>query len=214
MIGLGSQVSAGQRVQQMNPNDILFSLPTIADDAAPLEPFSGKTAGGDPIFHEDEWRQVEFLPGERLGEVERMLGELKAFAGAHRRSVGWDNVYARKLAPLPVLAGEGAVKSLEATLGATAGLAPLVFTGANTIIGRIAHGFSLSLGGGVTLYGFRDGAGMEVLGVDMAPGADDRVLTRAFAKLNASDRLILVDWRAQMALTAVQADGRLSVFKP
>ena len=72
LIGLGAGAPADAPVRHMNPNDILFSMSTISNDAAPLEAFSGKIGGQDLIFHEDEWRQIEFFPKKRLGEVERL----------------------------------------------------------------------------------------------------------------------------------------------
>jgi len=214
LIALGSRASADAPVRHVNPKDILFSMSTISNDAAPLEPFSGKAGRQDLIFHEDEWRQIEFFPKERLGEIERKLTELKSFEKAHRKSVGWDKIYVRTLAAAPVLAGGGALRSLEKTLGSKAVGAPIVYTGTHTIVGRVAGGFSLPLGGRVSLYGFRDGTGVPVLGADLNAPADNQVLMRVFSKLNARDHLILVDWRAETALISVSADGQVSVFAP
>ena len=214
LIALGSRALADAPVQHMNPKDLLFSMSTISNDAAPLEPFSGKAGRQDLIFHEDEWRQIEFFPKERLGEIERKLTELKSFEAAHRKKLGWDKVYVRRLADAPVLSGRGALKSLEKTLGSKAAAAPIVYTGTHTIIGSVAGGFSLPLGGRVSLYGVTDGTGMPVLGADLNAPADNQVLVRAFSKLNARDHLILVDWRAERALISVSADGQVSVFAP
>src|SRR5580698_426457 len=90
MIAMGARALADAPVRYVNPNDILFSTSTLSNDAAPLEAFSGKAGRQDLIFHEDEWRQIEFFPKERLGEVERMLTDLKSFETAHRRKLGWD----------------------------------------------------------------------------------------------------------------------------
>ena len=214
LIVSGAPALADAPVQRMNPNDILFSMSTISNDAAPLEAFSGKPAAQDVIFHEDEWRQIEFFPKERLGEIERMLTELKSFETAHRKRIGWDKVYVRRLADAPVIAGRFALRSLEKTLGSKAADAPVVYTGVRTILGRVAGGFSLPLGGRVSLYGFTDRSGMAVLGADLNAPADDRVLTRAFAKLSARYRLILVDWRAERILISTSEGGQASVFAP
>jgi hypothetical protein len=214
MIAMGARALADAPVRYVNPNDILFSTSTLSNDAAPLEAFSGKAGRQDLIFHEDEWRQIEFFPKERLGEVERMLTELKSFETAHRRKLGWDKVYVRRLADAPVLSGRLALRSLEKTLGSKAAAAPLVYTGARTIIGSVAGGFSLPLGGRVSLYGITDRTGIAVLGADLNAPADNQVLTRAFAKLSARYHLILVDWRAERALISMSADGQASVFAP
>lgn len=38
--------------------------------------------------------------------------------------------------------------------------------------------------------------------------------TLAFAKLNASDRLVLVDWRQQLVLIAMTQDGQVDAWRP
>jgi hypothetical protein len=214
LIGLGGRALADAPVQRINPNDIRFTTSTISSDAAPLEPFSGKAGTQDLIFHEDEWRQIEFFPKERLGEIERKLSELKTFEKAHRKTLGWDKVYVRVLGTAPVLAGHRALGSLEKALGSKAAAAPIVFTGASTILGRVAGGFSLPLGGRVSLYGFEDDRGIAVLGANMNAPADAQVLMRAFAKLSARDHLILVDWRAERVMISTSRDGQVSVFAP
>jgi hypothetical protein len=214
LLGSGSETPADAPVRHANPRDILFSMSTISNDAAPLEAFSGKVGAQDLTFHEDEWRQIEFFPKERLGEIERMLTELKTFEMAHRKRMGWDEIYVRKLAVTPVLAGGHALRSLEKTLGAKATAAPIVYTGAHTLVGRLAGGFSLPLGGRVTLYGITDDTGVPVLGANLNAPADNQVLVRAFAKLGARHHLILVDWRAETVLISVSADGRVSSFAP
>jgi hypothetical protein len=214
LIGLGGRASADRAIQHINPHDVRFSMSTLAKDEAPLEPFRGKVGPQDLIFHEDEWRQIEFFPKERLGEIERMLTELKTFEQAHRTSAGWNEIYSRALAPIPVLTGGGALKSLEHMLGCKAAAAPILFYGAGTIMGRVASGFSLPLGGRVSLYGIRDSKGIAVLGAGLNAPADDTVLIRAFAKLSARDHLILVDWRAERVMISTSRDGQVSVFSP
>jgi hypothetical protein len=42
----------------------------------------------------------------------------------------------------------------------------------------------------------------------------EQALVRAFTALNSSFRLILVDWRAQMALSSVTSGGGIGVWRP
>src|ERR1700679_2343031 len=173
LIGLGGRALADAPAQHVNPNDIRFSTSTISSDTAALEPFAGKPSGQDLLFHEDEWRQIEFFPKERLGEIERKLTELKTFEKAHRKTLGWDKLYVRVLGTAPVLDGHRALKSLEKALGSKAAAAPIVYTGVSTIMGRVAGGFSLPLGGRVSLYGVKDDRGIAVLGADLNAPADN-----------------------------------------
>lgn len=47
------------------------------------------------------------------------------------------------------------------------------------------NGFSLALGGNVTLYGYRDAQSVPILGAIIGRNPDDAKLTTAFMKLNA-----------------------------
>lgn len=60
----------------VDPNSILFSVPTLSNDLAPLDPVFA--------FHEDEWSQVEFFTNGQLAMVQRMLEEYKLFEAANR----------------------------------------------------------------------------------------------------------------------------------
>lgn len=212
MVGLVGPATA-EAPKMIDPSTILFSMSTIANDMAPLEKVS-EVAPSDLIFHEDEWRQVEFFDRSRLGEVQAKLIDLKAFATAHQQKVGWSNVYVRELTPAPVLRGKAALETLEGQLKVKAHGGAVIFTGASNVVGRVADGLSFPLGGGVALYGFSSEAGIPVLGAIVESGGDNQILVRAFQKLSASDHLILVDWRAQMVLTSVAEDGSIQTWRP
>ena len=76
------------------------------------------------------------------------------------------------------------------------------------------NGFSLALGGNVTLYGYRDAQGVPILGAIIGRNPDDAKLTTAFMKLNADRGLILVDWRAQLVLVSVASSGQIETWQP
>jgi hypothetical protein len=197
----------------MDPNSILFSLPTISDDLPPLAPFEGDPCQTDVAFHEDEWSQVEFLPGGQLATVRRMLEAYKPFEVANRVKHGWRKTFVRKIDRAPVISGSEAVARLEAILGLKVGPAPVLFS-TSSIMGRVKDGFSLPLGGSITLYGYAAPAGIPVLGALVDDDPDHHRLVEAFVRLNAAEALIVVDWRQQMTLESVDADGNIEVWRP
>jgi hypothetical protein len=213
LFGLSKTAVAQDEVTMIDPRTILFSIPTISNDAPPLDRFTGEPSESDVVFHEDEWRQLEFFAPSRLSEVQQALRELKAFANENRVQSGWRRIYTRNIAPAPVLAGGDALNSIAASVGARVEPAPLIFHGAGSIDGRIRNGFSLRLGPGAVLYGFRDQTGIAVLGANLQ-NAEDRLLTDAFSTLNRSHDLLLVDWQAQMLVTSVEANGQIGVWSP
>jgi hypothetical protein len=212
-LGAAKAAQPQQTLQYIDPNSILFTTPTISDDLAPLEALARKPTETDFQFHEDEWSQVELLPQEQLSEVQRMLTEYKSFEREHRTQYGWRKVYVRKIQRLPVVSGPQPIQQLERLLGVQAGPAPLLYSsGAGA--GSVKDGFSLPLGGGVTLYGYLADQAVPVLGALVDTNPDDLKLTQAFMKLNAAQGLVLVDWRSQFVLVSVDPTGQVDVWRP
>ncbi len=196
----------------MDPNSILFSVPTISNDLAPLEP-PAEPRPSDFAFHEDDWSQVEFFPQGLLAAVQQTLTAYKPFEAANRTRHGWRKTYVRTIHRAAVIAGSGAVVRLEAILGAKAGGAPVLFT-TSAITGCVKDGFSIPLGSGVTLYGYATPAGVPVLGALLGDNPDHHKLAEAFVKLHAAERLVLVDWCQQIVLQSVGGDGVIKVWRP
>jgi len=213
LVGASSVMASDQKAQTMDPNSILFSVPTISNDLAPLDPVQGKPRQSDFTFHEDEWSQVEFFANGQLAMVQRMLKEYKPFEAANRAEYGWRNTYVRKIDRRMVISGREAVARLEAIFGLKAGPTPVLFS-TTSITGRVKDGFSLPLGGGVTLYGYATLAGIPVLGALIDDNPDHHKLTDAFVKLNAAEGLVLVDWRQQMVLESVGLNRNIGVWRP
>lgn len=213
LVGIGSSAQPQQRVQSFDPNSILFSTPTLSNDIATLEPVAHEPSQSDIVFNEDEWSQVEFFPKTQISNIKRILIDYKAFEQAHRTKHGWRKVYLRKVDRAPVVTGSQPVQQLESVLGVKAGSSPIL-TSSGAISGRIKNGFSLALGGNVTLYGYVVGQGIPVLGASVGQNPDDLKLTQAFIKLNSSNGLVLVDWRSQLVLMSVSASGQVDVWKP
>jgi len=196
-------------MSEVDPKLAFFTVPTIADDMAPLEPCL--------VLDEDRWRQIEFFDARRQDEIKRILRALKAYVSEHTQGQYWNGCYARELAPAPVVAGASALREVEAALGKRAGAAALITSilGKQTMrIGRIVGGFTFSLGEGVHLYGFADDDGIQVLCAHVDVGADNAVLARAFSALNEVKGLILVDWQSQALLNWDRATGQINVWRP
>jgi hypothetical protein len=64
------------------------------------------------------------------------------------------------------------------------------------------------------MYGYVDGNNVPVLGASVGKNPDDSRLTDAFLKLNASEGLLLVDWRAQLLIIGASSNSQLEVWRP
>ncbi len=213
LTGVAGSAQPAQNPQTIDPKTILFSVPTLSDDIAALEQMDRAPNEMDLAFHEDDWAQVEFLPKNLLPEIQSMLKEYKAFEQANRVKNGWRKVYVRKIPRKPVISGPQPIKQLETILGGKAAGALVLYSFA-TSGGRVKDGFTLPLGGNVTLYGYTTAAGIPVLGASVRQNPDDIKLSQAFIKLNSANGLVLVDWRAQMLLVAANASGQIEVWRP
>jgi len=199
--------------QTVDPKSILFSLPTISDDLPELEQVQGRPEPDVLILHEDDWTQLEFFAKERLAEIERMLREFKPFEAANRAGAAWKKPFVRKISRQPVVRGSKVPERLANLVGSKVAVAPIVMS-APSVGGRVKNGFTIPLGGNVTLYGCEDNTGIPVLGASLGRDPVDHNLVEAFARLNATEGLILVDWRQQLVLTGVEADGNIGAWQP
>jgi len=201
------------KIQVVDPKKILFTVPTLSDDIAPLEPLGEKPSSKDFGFHEDEWCQIEFFPKSQLKTIQQILKEYKQFEQAHRAHQGWNAVYVRKVQRVPVLSSNQPTENLEKLLGAKAGNAPFLFT-YGALSGKVKNGFTIPLGENITIYGYVDGDNIPVLGANVGKNPDDSRLTDAFLKLNAREGLFLVDWRAQLLILGASSDSQVEVWRP
>ncbi|UTY57619.1 hypothetical protein [Massilia sp. erpn] len=199
-----------QQMKKDVPVDsIRFSMPTIAIDAIEFETPTASSFEGAPQFHEDEWGQLEFFSEERLPEVQELLSALKSFEAEHRTQHGWTEMYAREITRAAVGVS---VPDMEQELHASPRPAPILTTSSH-LLGHVKHGFSLELGTNAYLYGLQQDEQVTVLGASLQ-GADDRLLTTAFFKLNKKFGLILVDWRQQFVLAGVDENGQFKLWRP
>ena len=212
MLGFAQSAEAGSAPQMMDPSKILFLMSTIADDLPPLDPLTGPPGAGALELHEDEWTQNEFLPKAMLPEIQRMLSELKVFEAENRAGPGFRSIYIRKFERARLMAGKTALEHLQSVLGAGVGPAPLVTSVEG--VARVRNGFTMEIGRNVHLYGYADDSGIPVIAADLGSNPDDQRLVEAFAKLNASDGLVFVDWRQQVLLVSTAADGTIEVWRP
>lgn len=211
-LGMASSSQAAP-VETVDAKAIRFTMPTVAADQIEFVMPTKESFDRAPQFHEDEWRQLEFFPVARLAEIKQKLSEYKVFEQTHRTSHGWTEIYARRLGSSDVLLGKGAVAQIAQALSAKQINAPILTTTSRPL-GQVKGGFTVSLKGGVFLYGLTSESGVGALAAMVERGGDDTQLTRAFSVLSKAHKLILVDWRAQMLLVSVAPSGELNVWRP
>ncbi|WP_457444066.1 hypothetical protein [Roseateles sp. P5_E4] len=209
-IGLGSTAQAVQPTATVDAKTVRFTMPTVAADEIQFVMPTRETFEGAPQFHEDDWRQVEFLPSSRLSEIKTRLTEYKSFEAKHRTKHGWTDIYARRLPRMPVLGSSG-LADIASSVSATNLPAPILTTTSRPL-GQVKDGYALRISASVFLYGLADADGVTSLAA-LVDG-DDRPLTKAFITLNKKFQLVLVDWRSQMVLVSTTPTGQVNVWRP
>lgn len=92
-----------RKVESVNPEDILFSLPTLCGAALP-DTAPGKSPGGVVVLHEDDWRQVEMVSLTHAAAISAELADIQAILTGHAGPRGgWKKLHVRDriTSPLP-----------------------------------------------------------------------------------------------------------------
>ncbi|MET0028323.1 MAG: hypothetical protein ABW101_11865 [Candidatus Thiodiazotropha sp.] len=209
LAAIGISVSAAQAAEKVDVNKILYSMPTISGDVIDYQMPSKETFDGAPQFHEDEWCQLEFFTKSRLEEIQSKLSEYKIFESKNRTASGWKEIYVRNIPRSKINLDLITLNSLE---GAKAEPAPILTT-ASRPLGQVKNGFTVSIGEGVLLYGIEQEGQVITLAATVYSDEGNQELTKSFMALDASEKLILVDWRGQMIIMG-GSYGKLGVWKP
>jgi hypothetical protein len=142
-------------LQMVDPNDILFSLPTINDRMFPLK--KGESLEGMLVIHEDDWRQIEFVSEKFAAEVESETQSIRTIYETKRRGVGFTGLHVRKLIEKPIEEGAlpyDAVKKQFTVSKEFSGFG--VGGSGNGDIGIAENGFAFETEEGLQFYGILD----------------------------------------------------------
>lgn len=191
----GPSENSSDEVSKIDPNSILFSIATLANELPPLEPVTANPEGPYCIFHEDDWLQIELLPRETATAIESLMTELKAFEQHHREAGGWRKVFVRyhtfaDILPLHFTLDAIAQEFAENPMGE-------LYLSSSSAAMRVVGGFSFNLDSKVWLYGYHVDGAVRSLG--LAIGAEDAHTTMldAYTRLSTLYPLLLADWGAQ-----------------
>ncbi|MBK9576536.1 MAG: hypothetical protein IPO40_05640 [Fibrobacteres bacterium] len=181
-----------QRVETMDPSQILFSLPTI-EDTQPDSQAHPLSEQGYSI-HEDEWRQLEFVATSFSVQVDAECEQIRAVRAQAAVGPGFKRIHLRQAIPVPL---RDAALTLEQLVA---------------LVGEVSHrhpGFSIHAGRMVTdSFAFKLASGTHLFGTT---GANGRITALCLAECTSVEPwmeslcrthgLILVQWtQAQRVL--------------
>jgi hypothetical protein len=186
-------------VRMLDPKDILFSLPTLCDLAPVVE--ESPAPSGARSLHEDDWRQIEFVPAIDDSHLRSELAALATFKIQHQKGAGWTSIYLRKEHPHP-LAG------LRLQYSAL----PPFPEAAITLSGHpVRGGFALSDRGGWFIYGQRSAEdGVIQLAVFPGRSACSNRFATELVQITQAAHVMLVDWYTGSIVDVTSAESVLA----
>ncbi len=180
-VASGTLRIALREIKQVDPKEILFSLPTLENTQPEL---THGNATGAYAMHEDDWRQCELIAGDFDLEIKAEVADIEA-ARETRKGPGFAHLHVRQRIPNPLGRTVLTIDELAKALGNP----PRRACSINNRM--VANGFAFSVGSAV-VYGHTQEGTLACIAVT-DPVAELAELARAHS-------LVLVDWCAPAVL--------------
>lgn len=134
------------KVQMIDPQELLFSLPTINDEISETENVSTENLF---TIHEDDWRQWEFISKKYILELKQELEAVIEIYENHKVGIGFDKVHIRELIKQPLIDKSIKIEEFGQTLNITKKSDGFGFAGS----GKVKDSFAFQIAEGMTFYG-------------------------------------------------------------
>lgn len=182
------------KVVTMNPNDILFTTSTLNNA---LPDFKEKT-DTCAFFHEDEWRQVEFISKDQKSSIDKEFVKIQDIYDNYSHDggtyMGFKKVAVRDLITQPLSVDFSKLKSYLTDKDIK-----IQGLGLENNEGQVKDGFFFAVNG-VNYYGLLDNNTVKTFCIYSADGDKElKEATNNLSKFLATEKLYLVDWRARKA---------------
>jgi hypothetical protein len=180
-------------VSEIDPQSILFTLPTICDVAPATIQDASHNSPEAIHIHEDDWRQIEFIAQTDLPQVEREMVAIEDFKHANWTGAGWKSVYIRKERPNGLFPNHLPYSVIDSVPHAPVQELVIGSAGQEAIV---KGGFAVRLSPTLFMYG-RQSEGIIVdLGLCMSADQKESVPTQDLLVLCRRFHLIVADWCA------------------
>ncbi len=178
----------------VDPQKVLFSLPTICDRSPAVVEDRVKPSASDCTVWDDFWLQIEFVSRNDEAYVDTVLHEIDVSKEQHREGEAFREIYVREDHPTPLEDYKLSLRDLRSALLHPAEGRLLIGPGGGSPM-LVDGGFALALEGIGFLYGCEAGGVIQAMGIhpknDKSPADVTWQRLRAYMKRH---NLILVDW--------------------
>jgi hypothetical protein len=178
-----------RRIEIVNPNNILYSLPSICD----LVPAIGNRSlsGSELMIAEDDWRQFELISHQLADKVDKEIAKIQHIQANSIDGVGWREIHIRKKPEIPI-ASNIALTYLASMLKVAAKSAGITYDGSQS---PINEGYSFQLNDDFSVYGIAPNGKVQVIAIgqdcNIPPNQDSIDLLQQLAR---KFNLDLVHW--------------------
>ena len=147
------------QIDKVDPNSILFSLPSICDRTPPVG--DGALSGDECILAEDDWRQFELVSRRFASDTDLEIAAIRRIHEHEKAGFAWRKIHVRSR-PDPPIAGGLTLEHVEHAFGGTVRFRGVRYHGASS---PIVSGYSLRAADGLECYGLAEDGRVTVLGI-------------------------------------------------
>lgn len=190
-------------VQTININDALFTIPTINNA---LPEFKEKT-DTCVFFHEDEWRQIEFISKDQKPLIDQEISKIKDIYDNHSHKgdgyMGFKEIAVRDKITQPLRLDFTKLKSYL-----TDKPIEILGLGLENNEGQVRNGFYFTIDG-IGYYGVLEHNFVTAFCIYSTESDEQlKAATTRLSKLLEMENLFLVDWRSMLVFdeTSIKTD--------
>ena len=181
-----------------DPHSILFTLATISDDLPGMAPTA--SLEGVTIFHEDDWRQIEFVTEAQKDLIAEEVNDIEAVFANEQVGHGFRKLHLRQRIAEPLAGVSVTLDDVKRRFGVQSEFKGVGF---NTAAAVIARGFAFQTPGNDILWGQLGDDG-RVAFLNLLPSPDGDLDAGGLDAFLTVTGLCLVDWPAAEVRRAAQ----------
>ncbi len=177
-------------IKNIDPNELLYSLPTISNDIAGVE--DARSLENITVLREDDWRQFEFVGKEHEDSIEDEFTSISEIYKNHRDGMGFKELHVRKMITAPLGKSNLTLEILKSSFTIDKVYSGVAF---NNAAATIVGGFSLYTKSGWLLWGQVDNSGtILALNLSQTKESDINNISKEIDSFTEKHSLYLVYW--------------------
>lgn len=199
-------------IRRLPASQLRFSLATICDRLPPLGETAGSVSEGDYLLHEDDWRQVEFVPDRDREYFVVQVDKVHQFKADNWDGFCWKNLFVRpdnptELALLGIKLNDLARALPGASIRNVGVYSSFADPSPVSSSRCVLDGFSIRLTPKTVIYGHHTTGVVTTLAIDAEVENESEVIAVASALTSIGQHypLLLVDWNIDRIITLTES---------